>query len=111
VDHFVAMKRRRAAAALALLALGGVGACTLTRRLGEAHSDAGPSCLAPNVRFGAAAQTCVGALAARTFPFALCSCSDVDLGAGFRTDSFDDRAGPYDPAAVMSAGGGPVGIN
>jgi hypothetical protein len=103
------MSVRETAAVAVLVAAVGAGACTLTRKLGEAHSDAGPICLAPNVHFGT--ETCVGELAARTFPFALCSCSDVDLGAGFRTDSFDHGAGPYDPTAVMAAGGGPVGVN
>jgi hypothetical protein len=63
------------------------------------------------VRLGGGDQTCADDLATRTFKFALCSCVDLDLGAGFRTDSFDGHAGPYSTAVALSAGGGPVGIN
>jgi hypothetical protein len=115
-----AMMRFGAAAALvgaAVLAAAG-GGCTIKRKLGEVHRDGGgadavPLCLqgGPAVQLGTGTAVCAGDLAARTFRFALCSCVDLDMGAGFHTDSFDDHVGPYTPSGGLSPGGGPVGIN
>src|SRR5262249_6802251 len=89
--------------------------CMVTRTFrapADGGADAPPVCVRgiPSVQLANMNSTCAGDFAARTFRFALCSCADLDLGAGFRTDSFDETVGPYQPSAP-TPGGGPVGIN
>lgn len=111
---------RQPSRALAWIVAGAVAlvglACTVTRRFlvpSDGGGDTAVVCAReiPRVRLSSQTPICVGDLAARTFRFALCSCVGLDLGAGFRTDSFDDSKGPYTPSAAAQAGGGPVGIN
>ena len=55
---------------------------------------------------GAAGPICSGAVAQRTFRFALCTCDDYQAPAGLTTDSFDSSKGTY----VTGGTAGSVGI-
>jgi hypothetical protein len=50
---------------------------------------------------------CLGALAATTFRWTLCSCKDVQLSALILVDAYDSTKGPYQPGGV----GGGVGAD
>lgn len=50
---------------------------------------------------------CSGDLAERTFRWAMCSCSDVNLNNAFLADAYDSTLGPYQPGGY----GGGVGAN
>jgi len=54
-------------------------------------------------------DVCSGAIARRTFRFALCLCEDYQTSTPLTTDSFSSSAGPYNPAAPGKLGS--VGVN
>jgi hypothetical protein len=53
------------------------------------------------------ATTCYGDLAQVTFPWALCSCTDINLSQALTTDAYDSTAGGYQPGEI----GGGVGLD
>jgi hypothetical protein len=58
---------------------------------------------------GSTDDVCSGAIARRTFRFALCLCEGYQSSTALKTDSFASSAGPYDP--LNPGGKGSVGIN
>ena len=54
-------------------------------------------------------DVCSGALARRTFRFALCMCQNYATSVGLETDSFASSEGPYEQASAGASGS--VGIN
>ena len=107
--------------ALGLATLASLAGCT-TEDIVAIRRCTGAACAAPDDRPGYCQQsgpsillptlggsaTCAGALATRTFQFALCTCTDYASNVGLSTDSFDSATGPYRaPGGVAAA----VGVN
>ena len=68
-------------------------ACTVTtvfKPPDDGGADAPVACTrgVQEVQLPSMGPTCVGDLAANTFRYALCSCGDLDLGAGLSTNSY-----------------------
>ena len=109
------MRTRGALTAAAVAAALLSGGCTVTTTFkvdAGAATDAPVTCArgVPLVQLPSLGSTCVGDFAAQTFRFALCSCANLDVGGGLRTDSYDDTMGPYTPANSTPTGA-PVGID
>jgi hypothetical protein len=58
---------------------------------------------------GTSDDVCSGAIARRTFRFALCTCEGYTSSVRLDTDSFASADGPYDPSTAGAAGS--VGVN
>lgn len=116
----LAIDLSRAAPPLALAALLGCTNVDVVAIGGDAGSrrdagatDAGRGCegAGPPVLVGdgpTGRTLCGGAVAERSFRYALCSCRSISLSTAVRTDSFDSRRGPYVPPGGV---GGGVGSN
>jgi hypothetical protein len=81
------------------------GACVTSIPLGPAPAacvGGGPPIVNPPTLGG-----CLGALAATSFRWTLCSCKDVQLSDLILVDAFDSTKGPYKPGGI----GGGVGAD
>ncbi len=67
------------------------------------------TCGGPPISLGPNTKDCLGNIAQGTFRWALCSCSDITLGASLLTASYDSTKGPYPPNPKEYSGG--VGLN
>jgi hypothetical protein len=77
----------------------GAGASALDASLGEFCSGSGSVVTIPTAR----GESCIGDVAAKTFRFALCSCTELSWNGTLKTDSFDSTTGKTGESASIGA--------